>query len=116
MNFLKPLVTTALFLAPMSGCDMNEDVVFEFAHTRVTSAKAIEPGSFHVRGHIEDGKFIPEGKVLGEGTLEAKGQVGWLELTSGKFYPMHTMQSPISPYVDGVMTDNGFVPSSREIR
>lgn len=73
---------------------------------------------FYVRGQKRDGNFLPEGEVQGDGELatSGSGQPGWMELSTGQFYPMHTAKTPISPYVNGFRTDHGFVPSTREIR
>lgn len=74
------------------------------------------PSGFYVKGRIRNGQFAPESGILGEGDFAANGQNGWIELATGKFYPMHTAKTPMSPYVEGHMTDFGFVPSSREIK
>jgi hypothetical protein len=102
----------------IGGCmapqEDNGDVIFTFKGAQVGPAKA-SPATFHVRGRMIDGKFKPEGEVLGEGSFEVEGQAGWMELSSGKFYPFHAARSPTSPYVKGHMTQQGFVPSTREV-
>lgn len=71
--------------------------------------------TFYVSGHKEGDRFIPHGQIMGEGALATDGTPGWFELSSGKFYRQQTAQAPISPYVVGFMTPEGFVPSRREI-
>lgn len=97
----------AVFIIIQGGCmsaHNNDEVLFSFSE------------GFYVRGHKHDGDFTPHGEVMGSGELGTAGQPGWMELSSGQFHPMHAAQSPKSPYVNGFMTSNGFVPSTREIR
>lgn len=94
----------------------NEEVFFVLKNATMCSAMSPIPNSFYIRGRVHNGQFVPESTVLGEGEFEVIGQNGWLEIKIGKFYPAHTAQAPISPYVEGHMTDYGFVPSRREIK
>ena len=78
----------------------------------------LTPSSFYVAGHVSDKHFVPDGRqIIGDGHLAeaGHGMPGWYELGSGNFYPMQTARSPTSPYINGFMTSEGFMPSSREI-
>lgn len=109
----------ALLMALVGGCmgpeEENGEVFFTFKGAAISSAKKGVPSGFHVRGHVVDGKFVPEGQILGDGNLKAEGVPGWYEFSNAKFFPFHTAKSPKSPYVHGTMTPQGFVPTSREI-
>lgn len=94
----------------------NQKMFFVLSEAKMVSQSSGAPSSFYVSGYVKDGRFVAETKVLGEGEMATDGQRGWLELTSGKFYAMHTAQAPVSPYVDGAMTQNGFVPSTRDVK
>ena len=94
----------------------NQKVFFVLADSKKVAQSSGVPSSFYVGGYEKDGTFVAETNVLGEGELIMQGRRGWLELSSGNFHSMHAAQSPISPYVDGVMTENGFVPSTREVK
>ena len=116
---MKQLLAFSLILVFLSleGCmvqEENSDMHFSFESAKV-SATRNTPTGFYVRGHMEDGQFVPEGKILGDGSLDVEGRAGWMELPSGKFFPFHAAKSPKSPYVKGHMTPNGFVPSTREL-
>ena len=77
---------------------------------------ATAPHGFHVVGRMDRGSFIPDGEVRGGGELSlGGGQPGWLELSTGQFHPMQAARAPVRPYVQGMITDAGFVPSSRVI-
>jgi len=94
----------------------NNEVIFSLNERGMISPKGAHPTGFYVRGHMQGDQFVAESEVLGDGELGSTGQPGWLELSNGKFFPMHTAMSPHSPYVRGYMTSHGFVPSTRELR
>ena len=71
--------------------------------------------SFYLRGRKEGGQFIPRSQVMGEGSFATEGMPGWFELSTGTFFRQQTAQAPVSPYVVGFMTPEGFVPSRREV-
>lgn len=72
--------------------------------------------TFYVLGRKEGGRFIPVGQVMGEGSLATEGTTpGWFELSTGTFFRQQTAQAPVSPYVVGFMTPEGFVPSRRDV-
>ncbi|MHA2299175.1 MAG: hypothetical protein ACXADA_24360 [Candidatus Hodarchaeales archaeon] len=73
-----------------------------------------QPNGFFVRGFVEGDRFYPEGDIEGEGTLTT-GSTGWLELSTGTFHGMQTSRPPFPPYIEGIMTPEGFLPSSRKI-
>lgn len=74
------------------------------------------PGGFYVPGRMEHGGFVPDGTVEGGGELAAEGgQSGWLELSNGAFVPAQTSRPPFPPYVNGFLTAEGFVPSTRTV-
>lgn len=75
------------------------------------------PEGFYLEGRFENGGFVPQGGVLGEGPMGADdGVPGWLELANGQFCPDQTGRPPFSPFVKGRMTAEGFVPSSRALQ
>lgn len=74
------------------------------------------PQTFYVKGHMDRSRFVPESQVMGEGSLELQtGTPGWLELDTGHFYPMQTARAPVSPYIKGNMTTQGFIPANRQV-
>jgi len=75
------------------------------------------PEEFHVKGTWELGRFVPGTTVDGGGQLaQGGGTPGWMELRGGQFHGAMTARPPISPYVNGIRTDSGFVPTSRDVR
>jgi hypothetical protein len=74
------------------------------------------PGSFYIRGKLQNGTFLPQSEVLGDGDLKKEGQKGWLELSSRRFFTETASQMKQTPYVVGYITSNGFVPDSRELK
>ncbi len=83
-----------------------------------TANDNLDPKILYVKGHMENGYFIVDVKsgVQGDGQLSQSGRQGWLEIGSGEFFPDETGKAPISPYVNGHMTNEGFIPSSKAIR
>lgn len=74
------------------------------------------PDGLHVKGRLDNGQFIPEGDIAGEGPLADAGQPGWLELRDGSFHGDQTGRPPFPPYVRGYQTPDGdFRPSSRTV-
>lgn len=108
------LVSLSLIVAMMVGCMQTQEneVYFSFTHKGLSSDNT---EGFYVRGHLSDKTFVAESEVLGDGEFGKSGQPGWIELSDGKYYPMHTARAPRSPYVKGFMTQSGFKPQSREV-
>ncbi len=78
----------------------------------------LDPKTFYVKGRMENGQFIVDTQsgVQGDGDLNISGRPGWLEIGGGQFFSQETGKAPTSPYVNGYMTDEGFMPSSKAIR
>lgn len=74
-----------------------------------------KPAGFYVEGFLEGEIFVPKGQILGSGSFGQSGQPGWVELSNQQFFPEQTGRAPISPYIEGFMTDDNFLPSSRLI-
>ena len=108
------LVSLPLVVAMMVGCMQTQEneVYFSFEQKSLSSDNT---EGFYVRGHLSDKTFVATSEVLGDGEFGNSGQPGWIELSDGKYYPMHTARSPRSPYVKGFMTPDGFKPQSREV-
>jgi hypothetical protein len=83
-----------------------------------TTKDNFDPETLYVKGSMENGQFIVDVKngVQGDGPLSQSGRQGWLEICSGEFFPDETGKAPVSPYVNGYMTNEGFIPSSKIIR
>lgn len=74
------------------------------------------PSGFFVRGRMQEGRFIPEGDVEGDGQLGDSGMPGWLEVADGSFHGDQTARPPFPPFIRGVQSSSGeFRPTSREI-
>lgn len=75
------------------------------------------PTELYVDGSIINGQFVPDGPILGEGTIgQAEGKPGWVELADQSFHSAMTARPPFAPYIEGVLSDSGgFVPSSRQV-
>lgn len=116
MTLRHTLLSISLIISLAGGCMTENPAMFLTLQSSKMSAESPEPGSFYVQGRVKDGHFVPESGVLGEGQFAAEGTRGWLELTTGQFHPDHAMRTPESPYIKGVLTKNGFVPSSREVK
>jgi hypothetical protein len=91
------------------------EVFFILRNQQITEVHKETPEDFYIKGLIEDGGFIPKSNVLGIGELARSGRYGWLELISKEFYPMESDKKANTPFVKGYMTDQGFVPSMREV-
>lgn len=119
------LVSTMTIILAIASCSLNRprespmtenlSVFFRLIDGKILTLGEQEPSSFYVKGHLENGRFIVESQVLGAGQLASSGRPGWMELPSGEFFSQEVMRGVISPYVNGFMTNNGFVPSSREV-
>ncbi|MBH1989058.1 MAG: hypothetical protein I8H75_04765 [Myxococcaceae bacterium] len=72
-------------------------------------------GRFYLKGHYEGLQFVAESSVLGDIPLASEGKPGWFELSSQHFYSQQTAQLPVSPYIIGYMTPEGFKPSKKNI-
>lgn len=94
----------------------NEAVNLVLANAELRAADDGAPSSFYVAGRIHNGVFAPEGDVLGDGAFGAQGTPGWLELASGRFHSDTEGRGRSSPYVLGVKSSQGFVPSSRKVQ
>jgi hypothetical protein len=73
------------------------------------------PPDLHVEGTLDRGRFVPRGPVIGDGVIGASGHPGWVQLSTGAFVPAESAVAPVPPFVEGVMTDAGFVPASRDV-
>jgi len=96
----------------------GDEVFFVLKNGNMCSAKEAQPSGFFVKGQIREQQFVPVGnEIIGDGNLAeaGHGMPGWYELNNGKFYAMQTARAPTSPYVNGFMTSEGFLPSSRQI-
>lgn len=75
------------------------------------------PDGLYVEGRSDNGQFLPEGHVQGEGALADGGQPGWLELRDGSFHGDQTGRPPFPPYVKGYRgPDGSFRPSTRQVQ
>jgi len=70
------------------------------------------PGGLYVKGKMDGGRFVPSGGVMGTRPADEDGTPGWLELSDGKFYPAQTARAPAQPFLEGKMTQSGFVPAA----
>ena len=75
------------------------------------------PTGLFVRGtRGPDGSFVPGAVVEGTAPTTADaGHPGYLELSLLRFMGAEEARKPVPPYVEGRMTDAGFVPSSRTV-
>jgi hypothetical protein len=94
----------------------KQSVYFVLKNGTMCSSDEPTPKTFYVVGHIEDGRFMADSDVKGDGELGQSGRPGWLEIPTGQFYSQETPRAVMSPYVNGYMTDAGFVPSSTRVR
>lgn len=73
----------------------------------------------YLEGTREAGAFAPTSDVQGEaadaGQPAQRGQPGYLELSTMRFMAAQEARAPVAPYVEGEMTEQGFVPSSRKV-
>ena len=62
------------------------------------------PSGLYVRGRLEEGRFVPEGEVQGEGPVGAStGTPGWVELRDERFRPAMIARPTLPPYVDALL-------------
>lgn len=75
------------------------------------------PSGLYIEGFLDADRFVPTGRQIeGDGPIgHAEGTPGWMELATGQFFGAMTARAPARPYVEGTMTEEGFVPSSRDI-
>ncbi len=73
------------------------------------------PKGLYIEGAVQDGAFVPSSDVLGDGAVGAPGHPGYLELATGSFMRAEEARTPVAPYVEGAMTEQGFVPGSRKV-
>jgi hypothetical protein len=99
--------------APMTTPETNGYYLFSDGKVHPDSEGAAT--GLHVRGILDGDRFTPVGDVDGEGDLGGAGAPGWLELSDGSFHGEQTGRPPFPPYVEGAMTDNGFVPNTRTV-
>jgi hypothetical protein len=79
-------------------------------------ASSGSPQGLYIKGKIENGQFIPEGDIQGDGPLGDVGSPGWMELRDGGFHGEQTSRPPFPPFVKGFMTKDGeFRPSTRTV-
>ena len=64
---------------------------------------------------VKEGRVQADPRVQGEAELQSEGTPGWYELGAQKFFPMQTAKAPASPYLEGFLTDSGFIPSARRV-
>ena len=93
----------------------GSEAVFLISSQSVVVDTKSKPEGFYIKGTIHAGKFHPTSEVLGIGELATKGRYGWLELNSRIFFPMESDQKANTPFIKGYLTDDGFVPSLREV-
>ena len=93
----------------------NQSVFFVLSTGKIQPASEPSPASFHIKGHFSGGRFIVESQVLGSGILASSGRPGWMEIPSGQFYSQEVMRGQTPPYINGYMTEEGFIPSSRQV-
>lgn len=91
------------------------EVFFVLHNQELMQVQRQTPEGFYVKGIIVGGQFMPKTTVLGVGDLAQSGRYGWLELNTKEFFPMESPKKALTPFVKGYMTNNGFVPSSREV-
>ena len=94
---------------------MEENKIYLISNSQLQEVDQESLGRFYVKGRFENGQFFISGLIVGDAELATQGIPGWFELSAQKFYSQQTAQAPVSPYVVGYMTDQGFVPSRREI-
>ena len=73
--------------------------------------------SLYVKGTLDQGRFMPQGDIEGEGALGEAGQPGWMELADGAFHGDMTSRPPFPPFVRGFRSPQGeFRPKSRQVQ
>lgn len=93
----------------------GSEVLFILNEQKIVPSPKTLPQSFYIKGVWENNSFKATSKVLGTGSLASQGRYGWLELQSKKFFPMESDQRAQTPFVKGYITDQGFVPSERDV-
>lgn len=73
------------------------------------------PKGLHLKLDVKNGQLHTNPSLEGHGDLANAGTPGWFEIGAGKFFPMQTAKSPTSPYLEGYLTDKGFVPNSKRV-
>lgn len=73
------------------------------------------PQQLFLRVNVKGGRVVTDPRIEGEADLPAQGTPGWYELGARKFFPTQTAKSPASPFLEGFLTENGFVPSTRQV-
>ena len=77
------------------------------------------PSGCFVRGAVGyDGLFVPAGDeiVCDAPAPPADALPGYLELSTMRFMGASEGRAPVPPYVEGRITDAGFVPTAKKIR
>lgn len=94
-----------------------DSAYFSFSQMRVVVG-ATPPAGMYVAGTVEQGTFVPTGKVEGEHpTVMGQGQPGWVELGDGSFHGAMEGRPPFKPYLEGTLYNEvGFVPTDPNIR
>lgn len=105
----------AVMETKMSEMPNGTEAIFILKEQKILPKGKQLPQDFYITGTIIDGNFVVNGKIQGTGSLGAAGRKGWLELNTNEFFPEESGRRAISPFVQGYMTDNGFVPSTREV-
>ncbi len=83
---------------------------------RVHRFATTTPGGEYVRGSVIEGEFVPDGDVEGRPAATSDGgRPGYLELGPGTFMGQQEARKPRPPYLEGRLTDEGFIPSSRSV-
>lgn len=93
----------------------GSEAIFLISSQSIIADSKSKPEGFYIKGTIHDGKFHPNSEILGIGELATQGRYGWLELNSRIFFPMESDQKANTPFIKGYLTDNGFIPSIREV-
>ena len=94
---------------------MGGIMYFVLENSQLKQSDQESEGHFYVKGHFEGQQFVAESSVLGNAPLATEGKPGWFELSTQHFYSQQTAQPPVSPYIVGYMTPEGFKPSKKSI-
>ncbi|MCA9552360.1 MAG: hypothetical protein KC933_20160 [Myxococcales bacterium] len=88
------------------------------AYLALTTCEVTEdiPDGLYVTG-VQDGegRFVPTGQVEGDGPIADMDAVGRLELSTTRYTDTLDDHPPARPYVEGALTDDGFIPCSRTV-
>jgi hypothetical protein len=107
-------IISLLIMGTQPDCD-GENMYYVLEDSKLKQVQQQEAGRFYIKGYFEDKRFFATSQVLGDGILATDGTPGWYELSSQHFYSQQTAQAPISPYLVGYMTPQGFVPSKKDV-